>query len=156
MLIKTTLNIEVLSLRLITRAAKRAGVSRSGIIISLLKKVMDDTEAGVKCGKRIRYQKRRDAGEWNICHLVLRPDEYEYFLDLRKLLKMSLSHILARAIKKFLNTKNKMNPTPTSILKDNYLYKNYVLGREVVDGLICWKLIWGFPSNKEILFPTSQ
>ena len=73
-------------------------------------------------------------------HLVVREDDYEYLLDLRKFLKMSVSLIIAYAVKKFLG-KNKNNIT------DNNRYKNYVLVKEMVDNIICWRLFWGYPPS---------
>ena len=71
----------------------------------------------------------------------MRADEYEYFLDLRKILKMSVSLIVAYAVEKFLDMLMKENNT------DNNRYRNYIIAREVIDNIICWKLIWGFPRN---------
>ena len=63
----------------------------------------------------------------------------EYFQDLRKLLKMSVSLLLALAVKKFLD-----DPTVT-IDTDNYLFKSYLIVKEIVDSITCWRLYWGYP-----------
>jgi hypothetical protein len=137
---KTTLNIHADTLKKITRAARIKGVSRNNLIIMLLKKTMDDPTNAVRLGKLVRYQKRASPGDWNAFHVYLREYEYEYFLDLRKLLKMSVSLILAIAVKRYLKT-----PTKTSFHGDNYLYKDYVVLGEKIQGLISWRFIWGFP-----------
>jgi hypothetical protein len=130
---------------MITTAAQRKGVSRSEVVIKLIKKVMDDIENPGRMGQMIQYQKRRKPGNWHKFHLSLREDEYEYFLDLRKLKKMSVSLILAYAVEKFLNEFMRKKGT------DNYRYNNYIIAKELMDNIICWKFIWGFPPNLEKL-----
>ena len=63
-------------------------------------------------------------------------EECEYFLDLRKLLKLSVSLILVYAVEKFLDKLLKKNST------DNNRFRNYVFIKDVIDDIICWKFIW--------------
>ncbi|MBP7736933.1 MAG: hypothetical protein KA369_13230 [Spirochaetes bacterium] len=135
---ETTLNIHIDILRKITLAAGSLGISRSELITLLIKKMMDDVTDPGRLGSMVRYQERNSPDSWRIFHLQVRFDDYEYFLDLRKLLKMSVSLILAYAVINYLNTFNK-NKT------DNYPFKNYVIMKEVIDNVICWKFIWGYP-----------
>jgi len=124
----------------ITLAAEAKKISRAELIIMLLNQVMDNTNKPYFLGKMVRYQERRVPDEWHRFHIELRPDEYEFFLDLRKLLKMSVSLILAYAVEKYLKC----------ILRkttDNYLHKNYLMIRESIDGIKCWKLYWGYPPS---------
>jgi hypothetical protein len=142
---ETTINIHVNILKKITRAAKSSGSSRSQIITILIKKAMDDISNPARMGRMVRYQKRRRPDEWHTFHLQLRIDDYEYFQDLRKLLKMSISLILAYAVKKFLTRLLKTKNT------DNNRYKNYIVLRETIDDIISWRFIWGFPPNLKSL-----
>ncbi|MBP7738741.1 MAG: hypothetical protein KA369_22390 [Spirochaetes bacterium] len=146
MIIETTLNIQNHLLKKINNAAHRKGLSRIELIILLFKKVMDDTPHHVCHGKRIKYQSRNNHGIWNTLHIRLRPNDYECLLDLRKLLKMSVSHILAMAVDKYLDELMK------TTIKDKYHFTNYILIKETINGILCWKLIWGFPANMGILF----
>jgi hypothetical protein len=139
----TTINMDHAILKQITRAALVKRISRSRMIILLLNKVMHETHHPSFLGKMIKYQKRRRPDNWHKFHLQVKPDEYEFFLDLRKLLKMSVSLILAYAVEKYL--KELINRKIT----DNYLHKNYVMIREIVDNIKCWKLYWGYPPDIE-------
>jgi hypothetical protein len=136
---ETTLNMRLDISNMITSAALAKGISRSGIILILLKKVMDDISDPGRMGRMVQYQERRNKNEWVTFHLVLRVDEYEYLLDLKKLMKMSASLIVAYAVEKFLKKLMKKNNT------DNNRYRNYLIVKEIIDNLICWKFIWGFP-----------
>ncbi|MBN2160913.1 MAG: hypothetical protein JW807_16100 [Spirochaetes bacterium] len=138
---ETTLNVHVEILEQVSAAAKAAGISRSRMIAVLIKKAMDDITDPMRMGSLVRYQERRRPEEQRPISVQLRVDEYEYFQDLRRLRKMSVSLILAFAVKKFLRRLISDKKT------DNYRYQNYVVIREIIDNLISWRLIWGFPAN---------
>jgi len=138
---ETTLNIHAHILEKISLAARSRGMSRSEMIILLIKKAMDDIPDPARIGRMVRYQRRSMPTEWCTFHVQLRMDDYEFFLDLRKLLKMSVSLILAYAVKKFLDKLVKANTT------DNYQYRNYVVIKEYIDNIVSWRFIWGYPPN---------
>ena len=139
--IETTININPGVHRLILNAIDSTGQSKNMIISSLMRRVADDHDKMVATWSRIRYQKRDPDAVWLPLHLALRPDEYEFFQDLRKVFKCSISFLVAYAVKKYLKEiihKLAINP-------DNYRYKNYMFQRVIVDNVICWILSWGVP-----------
>jgi hypothetical protein len=97
-------------------------------------------------GRRVKYQERQRPEEWLTFHLQVREDEYEYLLDLRKLCKMSVSLLLAYAVRKYLGR------VLETIGTDNYQFKNYLIIRDIFNGVICWRLFWGFPPHLDQLF----
>ena len=102
---------------------------------------MNDMSSPQRIGKMVQYQQSRNTSEWHTFHFQVRVDEYEYFLDLRKLLKMSVSLILAYAVEKYLDKLMR------KFITDNYRYQNYIIIKEVLNDIICWKFIWGFPPD---------
>ena len=136
---ETTVNIHVDLFNSITREARAKGISRSKMIISLLEMMMEKPSQPLRFGRPVQYQKKKKPEEWHTFHISLREDEYEYFQDLRKLLKMSISFIIASAVMDFLNNPDVTIPT------DNYLFNSYLVVREIVDSIICWRLYWGHP-----------
>jgi hypothetical protein len=59
----------------------------------------------VRSWKRVRCQGQAgNAGDvaWKCFHLALWPDKYEFFLDLRKVCKMSVLFLVAYAVSKYL------------------------------------------------------
>ena len=141
--IDTTININPNIYGLISRAVVLTGYSKNQIISSLMRRIGDDHHTMIATWSRIRYQKRAGKKDWHQLHLTLRPDEYEFFLDLRKVFKFSVSCLVAYAVEKYLD----------EILKklykgdDNYRYKNYMFQRIIVDGVVCWMLSWGIPQS---------
>ena len=145
---ETTLNIRHDLLQQIARVAQSEGVSRSEIIMFLIKKTTADMSSPEGFGSLVRYQSRQKSGNWRVFHVQVREDMYEYWLDLRKLLKSSVSLILARAVVKYLGKPLEKNGT------DNYRCTNYVLMKTVFRDVIVWKLIWGYPPDLEKLLRT--
>lgn len=138
---ETTLYIHSDILEKINYAARIRRTSRSDMIVMLLREVMIDMPDPAGAGKMVQYQKKGRDNEWHRVHVSLRMDEYEYFLDLRRFMKMSVSLILAYAVKRYLKQLIIKNET------DNYQPKNYILAKTVIDSIVCWTLIWGFPPN---------
>jgi hypothetical protein len=143
---ETTLNIRTDILKKITNTARTSGISRSQLITTLIKNAMNDISDPGRLGTMVRYQKKSDLKDWHIFHLHIRVDDYEYFLDLRKLLKMSVSLILAYAVNMYLS---KLKTFTT----DNYLYKHYTIIKEIINDVICWRFIWGIPPDLDKLLP---
>jgi hypothetical protein len=139
----TTINMRADVLTRIAKAAHVRGISRSEMIVILAKRIMNDLPYPAPVGMMVQYQKRIQPPNWRKFHLRVREDEYEYLLDLRKLLKMSVSLLISRAVEKYLGDILKWND------KDNYQFKNYLIVKEVIDDVICWKLLWGYPPNIE-------
>ena len=142
---ETTLNIRADILEQIARMAQAQSISCSEMIALLIQKATADIANPGRIGRMVKYQSRRTSPEWRVFHVQVREDMYEYWLDLRRLLKMSVSLILAYEVKKFLYKLMKNNST------DNYRYKNYIIMQEIIDSVIIWKFIWGYPPNLEKL-----
>lgn len=140
---KTTINMHRDSLKTLAAAAASRGISRSAMAIILLKKEMSGFTGPGDIGTLVRYQKRAKTGDWHKFHIRYRPDEYEYFQDMRRLGKFSVSYILQRAIKKYILQKRRQDNS------DNYPLKNYLIIKDVIDDIVCWTLYWGFPRNIE-------
>ena len=150
MLIETTINTHKSVLKCLNDGAARTSRSRTFMIKLLMQRVMNDNQRMLKSYSRIKYQARDDKENWYLVHLVLNEYEYEYYLDMRKFFKMSVSFILAYAVTKYLNDiinelldKNKNT--------DNYFYRNYIFIKETVDGIICWQIYWGIPTKLPVL-----
>jgi hypothetical protein len=139
---ETTLNMRIDTLEAITRAAESRGLSRSQMIVFLIKRVMADVPDALPMGSMVRYQNRRRPEDWRVIHIKVSAYEYEYMLDLRKLLKLSVSLICALAVQKYLK-----RPLE-KCFPDNYpFFMNYMLGKEIINNIISWRIVWGFTTN---------
>lgn len=141
-MIVTTFNMHHDTLEKITVTAWRLGMSRRHVIMMLLMRLMNDQEVAMGGFTAVKYQSDDDSGKWHRFHFRFKPDEYEFCVDLRKLCKCSVSLLIAKAADKYCG----------DMLKDNFVdkypkFSNYVLHRELNDGIICWHLYWGYPAE---------
>lgn len=142
MLIETTIYVHNSILNKLVEGAAVTRKSINSIIKLLIQRIMRDNQRMIKRNSRIKYQERDLKENWHRIHVVLNEYEYEYCLDLRKFLKMSVSFFLAYAVLRYLDEllKNKIGT-------DNYYYKNYFFIKKTFDGTICWQIYWGIPPD---------
>jgi hypothetical protein len=141
MLIETTININNKILQRVLNASGRLECPRRTIISWLLARLSEDSGMSPVSWSRIRYQERDAAKNWEDSHLYLTPVEYELFLDLKKVYKMSGSYLISYAINKYISELIKKNLE----IADNYRFANYGLSCLVVKNIICWIQYWGIP-----------
>jgi hypothetical protein len=141
MQIETTIYIHEVTLVRLRLAAAMTGYSCRSIISVLLRRYAEDNTGSSIQWTRVSYQKQDAGNSWRRLHLQLNPDEYEFFLDLRKVFKRSVSACVALAIDMYLDD------VVCNMKKDidNYRYKNYSFARVIIDGVVCWILSWGVP-----------
>lgn len=143
-MVATTLNIHVDVLSKINHAAAKFRKSRKAIIVFLLKQLMMDRRVLSRGFTAVRYQQDDDKECWHTFHIRFREDDNEYFVDLRKFSKCSVSCLLAIAVNQYIDELllNEMKEV------DNYPFmSNYVLLQDLVDGIICWRIYWGYPGE---------
>ena len=146
MFIETTLNIKKKILDKINNSSSNTGISRSKIIKLLFARTIKDNHKLVKSNRGIVYQDSNDNNDWHKFHIVYRIDEYEYYLDMRKLFKMSLSRILAYAVESYMREiMKKLTVKNREKFTDNYPLKNYITIKDLTTGVVCWKLFWWIP-----------
>ena len=146
MLIDTTLHINKRILEMINEYAEKTNISMASVIKLLIQKVMHDNRSMIKTYSRVQYQERDLKENWYRIHIVLNEYEYEYYLDLRKFFKMSVSFILAYAVLRYWDELIKQN-----VKTDKYCYKNYIFIKEIIDNVILWKIYWGVPQKLPML-----
>lgn len=144
--IETTVCMSLANIERLGWASRVTGLSLAHIVRALLERMMLDKRVRTGLWGRVRYQAR--GADNNMCrlHVAFREDVYEYNLDMRKAYKMSVSLILAIAIERYLDSVvRELSGTGGST--DNYRFNSYVISKDIVDGVICWKSYWGFPTK---------
>ena len=156
MAIKTTINFKVPVFNKVKKAAKTLGVSKSYIVKELLKLVMNNKCDKAISGSAVLYQTDDpDEENWHKFHITFRDDENEYFPDTRKILKESVSSLVAFAVKEFLDVLMGLKPK-TPLRGDNYVFCHYVISPSTEHGVISWRIYWGLPANLAELLEKRQ
>lgn len=138
-MIATTLNMHADTFEKITERALKLNKSRHAVIVILMKKIMRDHESIKHVISSVRYQPDNDQEKWRCFHIRFRPEEYEFFMDLRKLCKCSVSLLIALAVERYIHElKIKYNKNV-----DNYHdFNNYKLRKICSTGYIIWQIYW--------------
>lgn len=144
MSVDTTIYVHETTLQLVDVAIARTGKKRNHIIIALLERAMADSTMRIKTGCAVRYQERDCSARWRTVHVRLKGEEAEYFTDMRKFFKRSVSLLLAEAARAYLA---ELVENAHEGKMDNYPFSGYSLSREVKDGLVLWHICWGSPPN---------
>jgi hypothetical protein len=144
MIVETTINVHKNMLQMLDRGAVITGRTRTFIIKLLMRRAMSDNQKMVQSYSRVKYQSRDFRENWHRLHMVMNEYEYEYYLDMRKFFKMSVSFILAYAVIRYLDEiLNEWHEKGNGAYK--YFYKNYVIIKKIIDKVICWQIYWGIP-----------
>ncbi len=148
--IDTTLYVHESTLDSICEICALTGRTRNRIIVMLLRAALRDRSRAVRIGCSVRYQSRDRREKWRTVHVRLSEDEADYFKDLRNFYRMSDSLILAIAVRDYFD--DILRQSISGGMTDNYPFSNYILSREEIDGLVFWRICWGFPEKPEKYF----
>ena len=144
-MISTTLNIHDDKLIKIDRLSREMKKKKRDVIVLLLMRAMSDNRVFRGRFRSVRYQPAAGKEKWNCFHVNFREDEYEYFIDLRKFFKCSVSYILALAVEEYMGEFLEKKDEP---MNNYHRYKDYVMHCEKPEGVISWRLYWGFPEEE--------
>ncbi len=152
MLIETTVNIRSEVLEKISDAASSDNISKSEIISILLVMFSKGCSKRSKMFSTVRYQQANSHRSFHKLHVLIRHDIYEKCIDMRKLLKMSVSYILACAVERYLKEIIiSSNEIKDKKITDNY-YSNYIfISKWHDDGVYSYTIYWGMPDKKTIM-----
>ncbi len=145
--IETTININSNLLNKINKASLSLNISMNKIITMLICKVINSKTFKFQMFTSVKYQTASDDVSWHTLHVSFNGDVYEKALDLRKILKMSVSFIVASAIERYLK----------DLLRDMIQNKNtdnnsnkYVFIPKNYKGLFFFTIFWNNPTKKII------
>jgi hypothetical protein len=142
--IATSINMQNRIFDVISCAAVKRSTSKREIIVRLLMMVMRDVEKFRKDFIAVRYQPDDSLGRWYCFSIKFKPDESEFFSDLRKLCKCSVSLLVALAVEKYLD--ELMSSMVKKVI--NYpRFSGYRIICKIDSGTVTWKICWGTPST---------
>ncbi len=145
MTIETTTCISYAHLEILTLHAAKHKMTLRTFISALISFAAYFDKIHVQYFKQLKYRQRHN-GEWKRLHLVLYDDEYEFFMDVKKLWKMSLARIIAFCLDnvlyeflEFLAKEEKNEDYYT----DNYRYRGYAFETGTKKDIFYLTVYWG-------------
>ena len=125
--------------------AKAHTMSLRTFISGLISFAADNGKLPVQYFTKLRYRKRYETS-WRRLHLVLFEDEYEFFMDVKKLWKLSLARIIAFCMDnvvyeylEFLSSEDEKEEHYT----DNYRYSGYTIETGSKYDIFYLTVYWG-------------
>ncbi|MEW6526332.1 MAG: hypothetical protein AB1444_06665 [Spirochaetota bacterium] len=142
--IETTTCISLYHLGVVRHYAEEHGMSMRTFLSALVSFAAQCKNIDVGYFKQVKY--RPKGSEWKRLHLVLYNDEYEFFLDVKKLWKMSLALVIAYCLDNvlydFLQFLTKAEEDE-DYYADNYRYRGYAFEIGEEENIFYYKLYWG-------------
>ncbi len=139
-MVRTSLNLHVDVFARLKMTADAWDASIRDVIVCILKKVMNDIEKFPVGTGAVKYQERDSAENWHNFCIRFKPDEFDFFTDLRKFNKHSLSLLVALAVKRYLSKISKKRQGG----RHNYVeFHGYTIYRSAVNRIQRWHIYWG-------------
>lgn len=143
--IETTTCISYEHLDILKYHAENHTMSLRTFISCLIRFAAQCEKEEIQYFKQVRYRLRR-RGSWKRLHLVLYHDEYEFFMDVKKLWKMSLARVIAfcidNVLEEFLRFLSK-EEEKDDYYADNYRHSGYAFEISREEDIFYCKLFWG-------------
>ncbi len=135
-MIKTSVYINVDKLLKVVEFSMANGLSYSEVITLLLRKLQLDGDCNIKKFSAVKYQDDDPDKNWVVKTVYFEEICYEFFTDMRKFFKISVSFLLAKAIDLFL----------TTILSEenqrNYTDHDWDISRKEEKCSEIWTILW--------------
>ena len=144
-MIDTSLNIHVDNMNKIIEIASRLNTTKKHVIVLLMMKIMEKNLDHIQFFTPVKYQPDDIKANWHCFHIRFREDENEFFTDLRKFCKYSVSYLLAISIEKYSNV---LLNERTAYMYNYPRFTCYVMIQEEIEDVISWKSYWGYPEKE--------
>ncbi len=144
---------------LLAEAEEKTKRPQEELLVIAMRMMLKDSDTYFRMDGRIEYQKREDkeTGEKIKKHRVkmrLTCREYDYYQDMRKLFRRSISLVMAIAVRTYLAiiVEAIVNKTEWTVLADTYPFENYAISINRICYAPTFRIWWGLPANLELLF----
>jgi hypothetical protein len=141
-MLRTTINVHLSILSKISAASNRLNISRRELVVRLLMRIMRDIGRHQGDFTLVKYQPRDPGRRWKCFPVVFQKHQNEFFTDLKRFSRFSVSHLVAIAVREYL---------PELLAEEtderyNYTCCEWALGQRMVEGAFCWEIFWGKPA----------
>ncbi len=155
-MIKTTYMMTKEVVQMLQEAEKRTGWAMIDLIIALMRYAMRHHAKYEREHGRIEYQKRFDKAGIPIPKLRVKVKmderEYDYFNDMRRFFRRSISHVIAIAVLEYL-------PALLELIEsgaydeevESYPYKSCAIYDKCIEEATVFHIWWGLPSDPGLL-----
>lgn len=140
---ETTTCISYQQYAIVKDIAQYYKLSVTTLVVLLIRYAIEYKKVKLQAGQKVMYRERRGEDTWRLLHLQLNADEYEFFLDVKKVWKMSIAKVIEYCIDNYLFAL--INNVLEKDKTDNYLYSNYHFEVGEEEGIKYYLIYWGLP-----------
>ncbi len=143
-------------LLLLKKTEKHTGWTMVDLVIAVMRYAMRHHAKHEREHGRIEYQKRFDEDGMPIpkfrVKVKIQEREYDYFNDMRRFFRRSISHVIAIAVLEYL-------PVLVELIEngeydedvESYPYKSCAIYDKYIEEATIFHIWWGLPSDPELL-----
>jgi len=142
-MIKSSVNINIDKLSLLENFSEVNELTVSEVVALLLRKILEDGKYSAKKFRAVKYQEIDPDKNWNTLTVYFEDVDYEFFTDMRKFFKESVSLLLSKAIDLFLD----MILTEVKGILLNYVNSDWDIRRDDVETGAIWSVYWIKPER---------
>ncbi|MEJ5363359.1 MAG: hypothetical protein WHV26_14970 [Spirochaetota bacterium] len=148
MIFETTTCISLKHLDILSMYAQKYNLSLHTFIFYLVNYAAKHEKRRYQAFVPVAYRKRKKIKDWKRVHLYVYHSEYELYLDVKKLWKMSLARIIEFCVDKVLiefiqYLERKLKNTDNYL--DYYFSRSYTFHFYRENGIHCCQYHWGPP-----------
>jgi len=143
-MIKSSVNINIGKLSLLENFSEVSKLPVNEIVALLLRKIMKDGKYSAKKFRAVKYQEIDPDKNWDTLTVYFEDVDYEFFTDMRKFFKESVSLLLSKAIDLFLDTI--LSEVEEILL--NYADSDWDIRRDDVETGVIWSIFWIKPGKQ--------
>ena len=144
-MIKSSVNINIGKLSLLEKFSEVNELSINEVVALLLRKILEDGKYSARKFRAVKYQEVDPDKNWDTLTVYFEDVDYEFFTDMRKFFKESVSLLLSKAIDLFLDT-------ILSEVKDillNYADSDWDIRSDDVERGVIWSVYWIKPGQTQ-------
>ncbi len=155
-MIKTTYMMTKEVLMMLKDAEKRTGWTMIDLVIAVMRYAMRYHAKHEREHGRIEYQKRMNEDGMPIpkfrVKIKCNEREYDYFNDMRRFFRRSISHVIAIAVLKYLpDLVERIENGAYDEEVDSYPYKSCAIYDKCIEEATVFHIWWGLPSDPALL-----
>ncbi len=137
-MIKSSININIVKLSMLENFSANNGFSISEVVTLLLRKILKDGNFNARKFSAVKYQDVDPDKNWDNLTVYYNEVDYEFFTDMRKFFKESVSLLLAKAIDLFLDT----ILSESDEILHNYVYSDWDIHKINTPTEVIWSIFW--------------
>ncbi len=139
----TTVRLEKVIIAIIDHSAALIGLSRNALMCTLLDYAVEKEKDNHPINSTVTYQPHLPEDHWETISIRFKSGQYERNTDFRKIFKISVSYVLALAVRYYLKEIIHMSSkTPVKKIVNFFSPSFHFIDSIIINNTRLWQLCW--------------